>query len=338
MQYFGRKLSAAQLQVAGWMGGVRRSLQGALDLVLGTEETKDEDNDKDDKGDEAVEGRGRYQRAISPIHFFTRQSRRGQRRATKTCSAQINTQSNEDKDADALIDHKPKTLHKTSQQTPESNSSPVLVPDQPLEVSSDNADTADTLTEEEFAPFPESTTPLLDTSAQRSKADLGRRRSRVRAPRSVQMPKMEHQDWRACDSTDVNETSVEQKESNSDDEEPKLKIVCSAPSTSQRVSTFPGVNPAALIAQIKKRTGGDRTGEVQATEEVKTQNVKDSPNEEFPPSSSQLSRSPRSASHLAGAALVLPPLGGSSGGPVSSPAWLKELKSKKRMTQNDGES
>lgn len=94
------------------------------------------------------------------------------------------------------------------------------------------------------------------------------------------MPKMEHQDWRACDSTgalyillsivilhvlrlksstdsdntsviyffsDVNETSVEQKESNSDDEEPKLKIVCSAPSTSQRVSTFPGVNPAALI-------------------------------------------------------------------------------------------
>lgn len=67
-------------------------------------------------------------------------------------------------------------------------------------------------------------------------------------------------------------------------------------------------------AQIKKRTGGDRTGEVQATEEVKTQNVKDSPNEEFPPSSSQLSRSPRSASHLAGAALVLPPLGGSSGG------------------------
>lgn len=31
----------------------------------------------------------------------------------------------------------------------------MLVPDQPLEVSSDNADTADTLTEEEFAPFPE---------------------------------------------------------------------------------------------------------------------------------------------------------------------------------------
>lgn len=94
MQYFGRKLSAAQLQVAGWMGGVRRSLQGALDLVLGTEETKDEDNDKDDKGDEAVEGRGRYQRAISPIHIFTRQSRRGQRRATKTCSVRTDEPEN----------------------------------------------------------------------------------------------------------------------------------------------------------------------------------------------------------------------------------------------------
>lgn len=43
------------------------------------------------------------------------------------------------------------------------------------------------------------------------------------------------------------ETSCKQRESDSEDEQPKHKIVCSPPPTSQRVPIFPGLSPAALI-------------------------------------------------------------------------------------------
>lgn len=109
-------------------------------------------------------------------------------------------------------------------------------------------------------------------------------------------------------------------------------MICSPP-TSQRVSVFPGLNPAALIAQLKKRTGVEK--EEVPTEE-KGREEKQSPNEEVA-SPSQHLRTPRSPAHLAGAALVLPPLGGSGGGAASSPAWLKELKSKKRLSQYENE-
>lgn len=61
-------------------------------------------------------------------------------------------------------------------------------------------------------------------------------------------------------------------------------------------------------AQLKKRTVGGGGGE--ETEEDKGREEKESHNEEAAPSPSQLSRSPRSAAHLAGAARVLPPIGG----------------------------
>lgn len=78
MQYLGGKLSAAQLQVSGWMGSVRRSLQGALELVWGTAEEKQdkEDEDKEEEEEDAEEGSGRFQRAISPLRSFARRSRR----------------------------------------------------------------------------------------------------------------------------------------------------------------------------------------------------------------------------------------------------------------------
>lgn len=99
MQYFGGKLSAAQLQVSGWMGSVRRSLQGALELMWGTTEEKQEE-DKEEEEEEETEdgGGGRFQRAISPLRSFARRSRRSlrrfsnrsrqtmQRRASETCS------------------------------------------------------------------------------------------------------------------------------------------------------------------------------------------------------------------------------------------------------------
>lgn len=97
MQYFGGKLSAAQLQVAGWVGSVRRSLQGALDLFWSTSEDKeDEDKDGGGEGDRGGEGGGgRFERAVSPLRSFARRSRRSFRRfsmrsrstrASKTCS------------------------------------------------------------------------------------------------------------------------------------------------------------------------------------------------------------------------------------------------------------
>ena len=65
-------------------------------------------------------------------------------------------------------------------------------------------------------------------------------------------------------------------------------------------------------AQIKKRTGGPGGGE--QTEEHKAREQKESQNEEVAASPAHFSRSPRSAVKLAGAALVLPPLGSKDGG------------------------
>lgn len=62
-------------------------------------------------------------------------------------------------------------------------------------------------------------------------------------------------------------------------------------------------------AQLKKKTGGRGNGGGEEAEEEK-----ESENEEAAPSPSQLSRSPRSAAHLAGAARVLPPIGGPTDG------------------------
>lgn len=97
MQYFGGKLSAAQLQVAGWVGSLRRSLQGALELVWGQEKQEEDDKEEEDGEEGGNEGR-RFQRAMSPLRSFARRSRRSlhrfsirsrqtfQRRATEACS------------------------------------------------------------------------------------------------------------------------------------------------------------------------------------------------------------------------------------------------------------
>jgi len=69
-------------------------------------------------------------------------------------------------------------------------------------------------------------------------------------------------------------------------------------------------------AQIKRRTGGGGPGAGENTAEDKGREETDNHSKEVVPSPSQLSRSPRPASLLAGAALVLPPLGGKDGGYV----------------------
>ncbi|XP_068576509.1 182 kDa tankyrase-1-binding protein [Cebidichthys violaceus] len=252
--------------------------------------------------------------------------------------APVNSYSTNDEDTDALISNEPDEQNGACEQTSEIDS-PKLVPDQVPEVSED-VDTTDFPSEPEHAPFPESSTNLLDTSAQRSKADLGKRRNRTRPPSSLRggFPLGKSPDWRLSDSTDGKEASSKQRDSDSEEEQPKPKIVCSPPPTSQRVPMFPGLSPAALIAQLKKRTTGGGTGRGEEAEGDKGREEKESQNEEVALPPSQQSRSPRPAAHLAGAARVLPPIGGMDGGAVSSPAWLKELKSKKRLSQYDSET
>ncbi|KAM4613240.1 182 kDa tankyrase-1-binding protein isoform 1-T2 [Polymixia lowei] len=245
-------------------------------------------------------------------------------------------------DTKALIDSEPDQQYEACEQMSPETESPTPIVDQRPEVSSDDVDVSPLHTEPELPPLPENSTLLLDTRAQRSRADLVKRRSqRTRLPKSGRQTSAlplhtdgpSSPDWRACDSTDGKVVCSKRKESDSEEEQPRPKEVC--PPTSQRVPMFPGLNPSALMAQLKKRTagggGGGGGGEEKGVE-------KDGAREERAPPASQLSRSPRSPAHLAGAARVLPPLGGMDGGTASSPSWLKELKSKKRLSQYDSEA
>ncbi|XP_042345001.1 calponin homology domain-containing protein DDB_G0272472 [Plectropomus leopardus] len=175
-------------------------------------------------------------------------------------------------------------------------------------------------------PFPDAQITLLDTSALRSRAQLGKKRApRTRPSRAARQsaPLSEGEggtadDWRFRDST---EAKVESKDDDSDSEE-QAKGADASPAVSsqpQRVALFPGMDPSALKAQLKKR--GDSDNQI------------DGPTS----SPSQLSRSPKSP-FLPRAARVLPPAGGKENGEEDSPQWLKELKSKKRLSQYENES
>ncbi|XP_027024050.2 stress response protein NST1 isoform X2 [Tachysurus fulvidraco] len=173
--------------------------------------------------------------------------------------------------------------------------------------------------------FPQSPTTLLDSSAQRSKAQLSKSCRRRRAPpsraarHSVLIDGIEFgtDEWRFKDTTEDKPDSAKQQDDESDEEEPTRESRTSTSSQPQRVSLFPGMDPSALMAQLKKRG------------ETDSQTDGSSP--------SQLSRSPKSP-FLGRASRVLPPAGGKENGDESSPQWLKELKTKKRFSQieNDG--
>lgn len=79
MQYLGGKLSAAQLHVTSWMGSMRHSLQGALDLMWGASREKKEEEEEEEGGRDRGGG-GRFQRAMTPLRSFARRSRRSLRR------------------------------------------------------------------------------------------------------------------------------------------------------------------------------------------------------------------------------------------------------------------
>ncbi|KAM7391700.1 hypothetical protein PAMP_022367 [Pampus punctatissimus] len=172
-------------------------------------------------------------------------------------------------------------------------------------------------------PFPDAPTTLLDNSALRSRAQLGKKRAaRTRPSRAARQGAAQAEggtteDWLYKDST---EEKVESKNDDSDSEQqPRPDASPAVASQPQRIALFPGVDPSALKAQLKKR--GD------------SNNQTDGPS----PSPSQLSRSPKSP-FLPQAARVLPPPGGRENGVEDSPQWLKELKSKKRLSQYENDS
>ncbi|XP_034727217.1 calponin homology domain-containing protein DDB_G0272472 [Etheostoma cragini] len=179
--------------------------------------------------------------------------------------------------------------------------------------------------ESQQLPFPETPTTLLDTSALRSRAHLVKKRApRTRPSRAARQTAAlsegeggTTEDWLYRDST---EAKAEIKDEDSDSEE-RVRGADASPavySQPQRIAMFPGMDPSALKAQLKKRSDSDNHI-----------------NGPTPPS--QLSRSPKSP-FLPRAARVLPPPGGKENGEEDSPQWLKELKSKKRLSQYENDS
>lgn len=176
--------------------------------------------------------------------------------------------------------------------------------------------------------FPETPTALLDTSVLRGRVKRNQKSTR-RAPQSraarhsaliTKVPEgPEDDEWRFRDSTEEKADPLKEAEESDSEEQAKgIETRTSSISQPQRVALFPGMDPSALKAQLKKRG--------------------DSDNQTDGPSPSQLSRSPKSPFLPRAAARVLPPAGGKENGEESSPQWLKELKTKKRLSQYEPDS
>ncbi|KAM8865753.1 uncharacterized protein KIAA1671 homolog isoform 2-T4 [Synchiropus picturatus] len=344
MEYLGDKLSVAHTQMSGWVGNVRRSLHGALSFLSTSAERggRDDDGTGDFKRTNSL--RSLASRSRESIRRFSLRSqqrlslRRRTAPNTPTSVQQKQSTGEEEgkdpetplRDSDSQYGTWETGLRTDDSLTPATPSSDTTLspsPKKPTPVPSEQAALLDNntldgvLSENQPLPFPEAPTSLLDSSALRSRAQLGKKRAaRTRPTRAarqkaaVEEPR-DAEDWLFRDST---EEKVNAKKEDSDSEEQSkggADVSPAAASQPQRVALFPGVDPSALKVQLKKR--GD------------TDTQTDSP--------SQASRSPKSP-FLPRAARVLPPPGGKENGEESSPQWLKELKSKKRLSQYENES
>lgn len=206
-------------------------------------------------------------------------------------------------------------------------STPPHTADQPLLIDTPDGSTTSPQKQTELL-FPETSTALLDTSVLRGRVRLNQKSTR-RAPPSraarhsallTQVPEGPRDDeWRFRDSTEEKADSFKEAEESDSEEQAKgIETRTSSMSQPQRVALFPGMDPSALKAQLKKRG--------------------DSDNQTDGPSPSQLSRSPKSPFLPRAAPRVLPPAGGKENGEESSPQWLKELKTKKRLSQYEPDS
>ncbi|KAM4579277.1 uncharacterized protein KIAA1671 homolog isoform 2-T2 [Fundulus diaphanus] len=354
MEYLGDKLSVAHSQVSGWMGNVRRSFHGAFSFLSSSAE----------RGDGGEDGTGGFKRTNSLRSLASRSresirrfSLRSQQRlslrrrtAPNTPTAVQQKQSGEAdskdsgtpvRDTDSQYGTWETGLHTDDSLTPAttspgSNLSPSPRKTTPLPSPGDQASQPEHTAPDGPSPspssesqplnFPDAPTTLLDNSALRSRAHLGKKRApRTRPSKAARLSGVPAQgdgenkeDWLYKDST---EARAENKDDDSESEEPAKGADAgpAVPSQPQRVALFPGVDPSALKAQLKKWGDSD--------------NQPDGP----VPSPSHLSRSPKSP-FLPRAARVLPPPGGKENGEEDSPQWLKELKSKKRLSHFENES
>uniref|UniRef100_A0A3B3WSH1 Tankyrase 1-binding protein C-terminal domain-containing protein n=1 Tax=Poecilia mexicana TaxID=48701 RepID=A0A3B3WSH1_9TELE len=332
MQYLGGKLSAAQLQVAGWVGSVRRSLQGALELVWGPlderQEVEEEEDVDDKEEEEGGNGGGRFQRAMSPLRSFARRSRRSlrrfsarsrqssQKRAAETRSPQVNSciTNDEDKLIQTLLHSEQDGISEQA-----SGSDSPTVPD----ASSEDLDNTDSQREMDLDAVCENSAPLLDNSSQKSKAVLGRRLTRSRPSRSLRLESAEAATVQLSVFKDEKDN-----QSDSEEEPPESKPVYSS---TQRVPMFPGLNPKDLLIGIKKKTGGVAAEAEERSAEDRREQETESQNKKAAPSPSQASGTPRVAPRLAGAKLVLPPALIKDGG------HLRPTR-RKQTTQQNGET
>ncbi|KAK7172575.1 hypothetical protein R3I93_002631 [Phoxinus phoxinus] len=355
MQFLGEKLSEVQTQVSGWMGNMRRSLQEAVELVSGTLE-REGVVDEEEEDEERV---GRFERAVSPLRSFASRGRKSlrilsqqsrQRFSLRKRTTTPNSNNGQLKDCEPEEDEVSEQdtenlIGETDEQS--ENNDDVDGPGTESTIgqalqrltrvrrrnTSTGSDTPDVPDEEESKALPvlESAAPLLDSSVLRSKVDLSKKRSikRSRPTRAVRqraaLPTLTEgtsPDWRFCDSTDAKDQCSNGGDSESE-EEPSRDAVCSpAPSQPKRVSMFPGMkNPLAFMAQLKRRSGVVE---------------KESPTEAQTPPSVP-ARSPRTPTRTLGPR-VLPPVDAKGSASGSSPSWLLELKSKKKMNQPDSEA
>ncbi|KAE8634309.1 hypothetical protein XENTR_v10002259 [Xenopus tropicalis] len=163
-------------------------------------------------------------------------------------------------------------------------------------------------------------TSVLDSTAQKTRMQLSRKSQR-RAPslsqrKSRLLLSSSHLDviddtdspWMYTDSTDEKPIKEE-----IDEEKPQR-----TPVQQQRMPMFPGMDPSALKAQLRKRQDPENNSE----------------------SSSQISRSPKSPLPQGTLGIKLLPTSSDKQerGPEESPAWLKELKSKKRLSQYENQT
>ncbi|XP_051964693.1 titin homolog [Xyrauchen texanus] len=206
---------------------------------------------------------------------------------------------------------------------------PLHTSEHPLLTDTPDGSISSTHEQTDLAPFPETATTLLDSSALRARVQLNKKSRRAPPSRAARHSALLSQvpegigvgtdEWRYRDSTDEKvDCFKEEEESDSEEQAKAIEARTSSISSQpQRVALFPGMDPSALKAQLKKR------GE--------------SENQTDGPSPSQPSRSPKSP-FLPRAARVLPSAGGKENREESSPQWLKELKTKKRLSQYETDS
>ncbi|KAM6297958.1 uncharacterized protein KIAA1671 homolog [Aegotheles albertisi] len=171
-------------------------------------------------------------------------------------------------------------------------------------------------------------TTILDSSALKTRVQLSKKRRR-RAPISHSLRRSrglefenrfsltEEPDntWMFKDSTEEKRT-VQQEDS--DEEEKTQRTVRSSAGQAQRLPVFPGMDPSALKAQLRRRQESESAGEA---------------------GSAQLFKSPKPQLQLGtpGSRLLPSSVEKEERSEEKSPQWLKELKSKKRQSHYENQ-